>query len=282
MVKMVGNDQLHRDQSGKIHLPLVNTTTDLQQAINFVFPPEILSTPQAAADRASLCGTNAMVDTINKVIVSSLPGEARSYFSSDSDAAQQRGRQPNPLATPDLLHARNFNGMPPHHLLLKQGQVCFLERNLSLKDGLMHSSKVVVTNLYPSSVEFLLLHGRNKGQTRLIPRITFQEPWKGTAIILKRVQIPLRPAYAMTFNKSQGQTLDRVVLDIRNPIFAHGQLYVGLSRVRDRISIIALVTEDDEASAQRTPYSYNIVDPHLKEVVQSIESTTIPVQVVAQ
>lgn len=44
-------------------------------------------------------------------------------------------------------------------------------------------------------------------------------------------QIPLLPAYALTIHKSQGMTLDSAVIDCKN-IFACGQLYVALSRVR--------------------------------------------------
>ncbi len=34
----------------------------------------------------------------------------------------------------------------------------------------------------------------------------------------------------MTINKSQGQSLKYVGLDLRVPVFTHGQLYVALSR----------------------------------------------------
>jgi ATP-dependent DNA helicase PIF1 len=47
----------------------------------------------------------------------------------------------------------------------------------------------------------------------------------------KMKQIPLLPAYALTIHKSQGLTLDAAVIDCKN-IFACGQLYVALSRVR--------------------------------------------------
>ena len=36
----------------------------------------------------------------------------------------------------------------------------------------------------------------------------------------------------MTINKAQGQTFDKVGLCLRRPCFAHGQLYVALSRAR--------------------------------------------------
>ena len=40
----------------------------------------------------------------------------------------------------------------------------------------------------------------------------------------------MRLAYSMTINKTQGQTFQKVGLDLPKPVFEHGQPYVALSR----------------------------------------------------
>ena len=45
-------------------------------------------------------------------------------------------------------------------------------------------------------------------------------------------QFPIKLAYAFTIHKAQGQTYEKVILDLNSHIFAPGQLYVALSRAR--------------------------------------------------
>jgi ATP-dependent DNA helicase PIF1 len=58
------------------------------------------------------------------------------------------------------------------------------------------------------------------------------------------MQYPSRLAYAMTFNKSQSQALANVLLDITNPPFTHGQLYIAMSQVWDSNNICMYLTEE--------------------------------------
>jgi hypothetical protein len=46
----------------------------------------------------------------------------------------------------------------------------------------------------------------------------------------------------MTINKSQGQTFQEIAIYLPAPVFAHGQLYIALSRVGDPRKITILIT----------------------------------------
>ena len=68
-------------------------------------------------------------------------------------------------------------------------------------------------------------------------------------IMIARTQFPVRLAYAMTFNKAQGQTLNRVLVDLTSGgAFSHGHLYVAMSRVRHGDNLAVFVDKEDEKS----------------------------------
>ena len=65
----------------------------------------------------------------------------------------------------------------------------------------------------------------------LIPRITFIPKPGEYPFEWQRRQFPVRPSFAITINKSQGQTMKNVGVWLRSQVFGHGQLYVACSRV---------------------------------------------------
>ncbi|KAG5543980.1 hypothetical protein RHGRI_016660 [Rhododendron griersonianum] len=66
---------------------------------------------------------------------------------------------------------------------------------------------------------------------------------------MTRRQFPVRLAYAMTINKSQGQSVKFVGVDLRTPVFSHGQLYVALSCTSfDRITVLLPEEETDSTT----------------------------------
>ena len=62
-------------------------------------------------------------------------------------------------------------------------------------------------------------------------------------VTLKRLQFPVLLAFAMTINKSQGQTFDRVGIYLPEPVFRHGQLYVAFSRATSREGVKVKIEE---------------------------------------
>ena len=70
------------------------------------------------------------------------------------------------------------------------------------------------------------------GNTIMIPRINFHPTDRSLPIEMERKQFPVRLCFAVTSNKSQGQTLKHVGIYLQQDFFSHGQLYVALSRVQ--------------------------------------------------
>ena len=71
------------------------------------------------------------------------------------------------------------------------------------------------------------------GKEVLIPRITFIADNTISPFEWSRRQFPIRTSFAITINKSQGQTLDMVGIWLHLPAFNHGQFYVAISRTGD-------------------------------------------------
>ena len=85
----------------------------------------------------------------------------------------------------------------------------------------------------------------------LIPRITTKPKDREFPFEWSRCQFPVRVAFAMTINKSQGQTLLNVGVWLSDTCFSHGQLYVALSRVGspDSIKLAIRPLEDKPENA---------------------------------
>ncbi|GFW36598.1 ATP-dependent DNA helicase [Trichonephila clavipes] len=78
-------------------------------------------------------------------------------------------------------------------------------------------------------LEAIILFGKFQDEVVLLPRIPMIP--SDSPIPFNCLQFPIRLAFAMTINKSKGQTTKICDLNLEIPCFSHGQLYAACSRV---------------------------------------------------
>ena len=178
--------------------------------------------------RAILAPTNKQVDQINNLIVDSFPGNPVVLSSSDELINPDDFQRFNT----EYLNSLSPTGLPTHRLFLKKGMPLMLMRNLNPKMGLCNGSRLIFHKIHKKYLlECTIVGGEHNNRTVLIPRISLRPKDREFPFEWTRRQFPVRVAFAMTINKSQGQTLQNVGVWLNDSCFAHGQLYVCISRV---------------------------------------------------
>jgi len=109
---------------------------------------------------------------------------------------------------------------------LKIGARVMLLINLDFEKGLINGSCGVVKQISPENITVKF----DNGETAKISKHDFQF-YNNDELIAVRKQFPLRLAYGITIHKSQGMSLDKLVVDCSR-IFEKGQAYVALSRIK--------------------------------------------------
>ena len=145
-----------------------------------------------------------------------------------------------------FLNSLSPSGMPPHKMGLKGGCSVMLLRNLDLQHGHCNDTKYILTHLYDNVIEAVVAVGAYQGNSLFILRIPIRPSEKSIPFIMTRRQFPIRPCFAITSNKAQGQALDKVGIYIDSHLFSHGQYYVAQSRVGNDASLKILVVAKEE------------------------------------
>ena len=184
-----------------------------------------INNPGWLEGRAILAPTNKEVDAINEMMKDWLTGQGIKLSSADTAENAQDSFRFNT----EYLNTLRPNGFPQHIIKLKPGLPVMLLRNINPRQGLCNGTRLI----FDRCIDNKLLQCRivETGRIVLIPRITFIPKPNEYPFQWQRRQFPVRPAFAITINKSQGQSLKMAGVWLRGQVFTHGQLYVACSRV---------------------------------------------------
>ena len=266
----VHSGNIAHDGSRIIGLPKIQQIFDQTEALKWLFPDGFDADSMHL--KAILCSTNVMVDEWNSVIQAMNTNPIQRYYSTDAvvDIDDPYGYVAS-MITPSVMERYDVTGVPSHVLELKVDDICMVMRNIDRKEGLVKNLRVKIVFLGPQAIRVCTLNPVGRRYYN-IPRIRFsiKLPY-GRSVKMERRQFPLRLAYSITFNKSQGQEFQLVLADIRNNPFTHGHLYVALSRIRIAKNIRLFTNrpsdnekESDEDKLAAVPIVTNVVYEKLR------------------
>jgi hypothetical protein len=179
---------------------------------------------------AILAPTNKEVDEINKQALLLVEGDSKVYYANDEILEEDNKKH---RYVTELLNTINPSGVPKHVIELKKNAPIMLLRNLDISEGIVNGTRMRILEMHQFVLVCKVLTGTKPGRIVFIPRITL-ECKKNLPVPFYRKQFPVRLSFGVTFNKAQGQTLDKVGLKLdKEECFSHGQFYVGISRARD-------------------------------------------------
>ena len=169
------------------------------------------------SDYALLRGTNARHAAATKLFPMNYQADRINKAELGKLLQKERGMS--------YIHLRSVGKPKEQMLTLCKGCHVMVTWNIDLEEMIINGTKGVVTELDKTTVTILLSDGR----TYLVSNVQVKD--EETNKVMYEF-LPLDLSWATTIHKSQGATLEKLEVDLGCNVFADGQAYTALSRVR--------------------------------------------------
>jgi len=179
-----------------------------------------------------LTTTNAQANKFNQDYLSQVPGEEFNF------KAQAQGNFGKEIFPTDEF------------LRLKQGAQVLMIKNDSEKrwvNGSIGKIHSIAEKKIKVFIEGKIYEVRKEKWERIQYKYDDSKEEISEEVVGAFKQYPIRLAWAITIHKSQGQTFDKVIIDMSRGAFAAGQLYVAMSRCKtlDGVELIRPILKKD-------------------------------------
>jgi ATP-dependent DNA helicase PIF1 len=160
----------------------------------------------------------------------------------------------------DMANMYSASRFPEHEMKLFIGcpVMCLRALNQQVNNG----DRGVVRSISMYRLGLFMLTGASKGSIVHLPRMRFTPASSTMKIEMTRLQFGVAIAFAITVSKSQSCGFQHVGIWLNDHLFAHGQLYLALSRIRvgiDGLYTLLFASHNDIMRDCRGVFARNIV-----------------------
>jgi hypothetical protein len=277
-------DRLRR-HTRYIRLPSCFARFDEAAFVAEIYTREVLEgDPMQLLNRVILAPINSIVDRVNRRVTAMMPSDrpTRTYLSVNTPDAYDVYDPTSAILATDNLQSIESANMPPHALTLRIGTPVMCMQNLDVANGICNGTTMIVEQLCANIVWVKV---KTRFGLRSHPIAPTRFIYSSNGFKFTRTQLPIRVAFAVTINRAQGATYDYVALHATYPIWAHGMLFVAVTRVTSPEGLTILCDPnlmvdapggavDESGSIQRHATTRNIVHPRVSGRLEQVRTET--------